>query len=85
MIYDSDREKDEMGENYPFIDENKEEYTPEEAIEILTKARIYEETKKLIKKYGLEKTEDIIKEVYKNALTIQEKFLKMLYEIWKGL
>jgi len=85
MTFDSDRQYDEMGENYPFIDKNKEGYTPEEAIKVLTKAQMYEYVKKTVKRYGLERTEEIIKEVYKTVPGLQEQILAMLYEVWKGL
>lgn len=75
-----------LGDNYPFMkDEEKEGYTLKEAVSILSKAKIYYETKRAIKRYGLERTEDIIKRVYKTLPKLRENFLKMLYEIWKGL
>jgi len=82
MIFDSDRQYDEMGENYPFIDKNKEGYTPEEAIKILARARIYDCVRESIKKNGLERTEDIIKETYNTVPKLMEKMLKILYFIW---
>jgi len=52
---------------------------------VLTKAQMYEYVKKTVKRYGLERTEEIIKEVYKTVPGLQEQILAMLYEVWKGL
>jgi len=82
MTFDSDRAKDELGENYPFIDNRKEGYTPEEAIKILTEAQIYNEIKKCIKQNGLEGTEDVVKRAYSTVPKLREKMLRILYLIW---
>lgn len=58
----------------------KEFYTLEETVRILSKARAYNNIRKAIKEYGLEGTEDKIKELY--ADKIQEYLLEILYEIW---
>jgi len=84
MTFDSDRAKDEMGENYPFIDKSKEQYTPKEALKVLGKAKMYDHIKNCIKDNGLEGTEDMIKENYNTVPKLQEKMLKMLYLIWTG-
>lgn len=82
MIFDNDRQKDDVGENN-WKKDNEKGYTPEEAIRILGEAQILENLRKAVKKYGLEGTEDVIKGVYKNSPTLRDKFLKILYEIWK--
>jgi len=82
MTFDSDRQYDAMGENYPFIDKRKEEYTPEEAIKILTEAQMYNEIKKCIEHNGLEGTEDVIKRAYSTVPKLREKMLRILYLIW---
>lgn len=85
MIYDSDKQYDEMGENYPFIDKNKEGYTPEEVIKVLSKAKMYDYIKGAVKRYGLEGTEEVIKSTYNTIPRLREQMLQMLFEIWKGL
>jgi len=84
MIFDSDRAKDEMGENYPFIDKNKELYTPKEALRVLSKAKMFDHIKNCIQNNGLERTEDMIKESYNTVPKLQEQMLLTLYEIWRG-
>lgn len=64
--------------------EGKEEYTPEEAIKILTEAKMYDHIKDCIKNNGLEGTEEMIKLNYKIVPKLQKKLLRILYEIWKG-
>lgn len=71
-----------LGDNYPFIDKNKKEYTPEEAIKILTKAKMYDHIKDCIKNNGLERTEDMIKENYNTVPKLREQMLEVLYFIW---
>ena len=63
----------------------KEGYTPEEAIKVLTKAQMYRHLKEAIKRYGLERTEDVIKSAYNTVPKLKEQMLAMLSEIWKGL
>ena len=71
------------GDNYPHF--SQEDYTPEEAIKSLTKAQIYNNLKKAVKRYGLDRTEDIIKINYKTVPKLKGQMLEVLYEIWKGL
>jgi len=66
-----------LGDNYPQF--NNEEGLAEEAV----KLNAYENIKKAIERYGLERTEDVIKINYKNMPKAKELLLKTLYEIWK--
>ena len=84
MIYDSDRAKDKMGDNYPIFNNNEKGYTPEELAKKAIKIDGYTNIKKAIKRYGLEGTEEVIKINYKNIPKAKELLLKILYEIWKG-
>ena len=59
-------------------------YSIEEAIRILSEARMYESLKKAVKKYGLEGTEEVIKNVYSSSPKLKEKMLEALHYIWKG-
>lgn len=70
----------EFGDNYPQFNN---EHIPEELAKEAIKSNAYENIKKAIKRYGLEGTEDKIKELYNNTKT-QRYLLKILYEIWKG-
>lgn len=73
-----------LGDNFPqFADEfnNEERYTPKELAEKAIKIDSYENIKKAINRYGLEGTEDKIKELYSNPKT-REYLLKTLYFIW---
>jgi len=65
-----------LGDNFPQF---YKKYTPEDII----KLSAYDNVRKAIKQYGLERTEDIIKEVYTNPKT-RDYLLKVLYEIWKS-
>jgi predicted component of type VI protein secretion system len=48
------------------------------------KFNAYKNVREAIKQYGLEGTEDKIKEIYQKQPRIKELLLKTLYEIWKG-
>ena len=70
-----------LKDNYPYI--RKEYYTSEEAIKILSKAKMYENLKKAVKRYGLEGTEDIIKINYNTIPKMREILLETLYSMWR--
>lgn len=83
MTFDSDRKYDKEGEQHLFFTgENKEYYTRKEAIESLIEAKIYYRVKECIKQNGLERAEDIIKEIYNTIPKLRERLLKTLYFIW---
>lgn len=65
-----------IGDNFP-------QFNKEYNIKDIIKLDAINNLKKAIKKYGLERAEDIIKEVYTNPKT-RDYLLKVLYEIWKG-
>lgn len=70
-----------LGDNFPQLNnEIPDENLAQEAIKI----DAYSHIKEAIKKYGLEGTEDKIKEIYSNNPKIREIMLKTLYAIWKG-
>lgn len=62
----------------------EKDYSLKEAISILSEARMYESLKEAVKKYGLEGTEEIIKNVYSSSPKLKEKMLEALHYIWKG-
>jgi len=62
-----------------------EQYNIEEIGNKVIQDNAYQDIRKAIKVYGLEYTEDKIKEIYQNKLKIQEILLKTLYEIWKRI
>ena len=73
-----------LGDNYPVFD-NEHLYTPEELANFAIKFDSYNEIKKVIRRCGLEGTEDMIKKVYQNVPGARDYMLKRLYEIWRGL
>lgn len=65
------------------LDHTFPEFSKDRLIQEGLKLTAYEHIRGAIKEYGLEGTEDKIREVYNNP-DVKDFLLTVLYEIWKG-